>query len=411
MDHVTPHILWEGWNTEWENSPLSFIDRLTQATRNYQLAQEKQRELKSTIALIYKELEGININKESIDAAFPDWRNAPAATQEIEIKDLGIAWNNLNTQASGLKQSISSTAEQMARLQKDLTGFYARQPHSRRESYHVLSAWSGSRIEALRASLQTLKEEEVAASTAFHLATGQVEEHIGRKPEIEENENLETLDALIANLEEKITAGNQSIGQQKLRLEENTRNIDRIKEEKERADRLREEYLKWDRLCRHFGDERGKNFRQHSPELRLERTAGRRQFLSATLDRPLRTGVPAGSLTILLRDFHQGGSARPACTLSGGESFLVSLSLALGLSSLSRQSLSVDTLFIDEGFGTLSSDYLNTVMDTLEKLHRMGGKKVGIISHVEGLKERIKTQIQVRRIDSSRSEIEVVNTL
>ncbi|MGG6550465.1 UNVERIFIED_CONTAM: hypothetical protein NY100_34230, partial [Prevotella sp. 15_C9] len=76
-------------------------------------------------------------------------------------------------------------------------------------------------------------------------------------PEIEENENLETLDALIANLEEKITVGNQSIGQQKLRLEENTRNIDRIKEEKERADRLREEYLKWDRLCRHFGDERG----------------------------------------------------------------------------------------------------------------------------------------------------------
>ncbi|MCS2441871.1 hypothetical protein NXX09_15370 [Bacteroides uniformis] len=71
MDRVTPHILWEGWNTEWENSPLSFIDRLTQATRNYRLAQEKQRELKSAIALIHKELEGININKESIDAAFP----------------------------------------------------------------------------------------------------------------------------------------------------------------------------------------------------------------------------------------------------------------------------------------------------------------------------------------------------
>ena len=411
MDRVTPHILWEGWNTEWENSPLSFIDRLTQATRNYQLAQEKQRELKSTIALIHKELEGININKESIDAAFPDWRNAPAATQETEIKDLGIAWNNLNTQASGLKQSISSTADQMARLQKDLTGFYAANPTLDEERITVLSAWSGSRIEALRASLQTLKEEEVAASTAFHLATGQVEEHIGRKPEIEENENLETLDALIANLEEKITAGNQSIGQQKLRLEENTRNIDRIKEEKERADRLREEYLKWDRLCRHFGDERGKNFRNIAQSFVLkELLAGANFYLQRLTDR-YELECQAGSLTILLRDFHQGGAARPACTLSGGESFLVSLSLALGLSSLSRQSLSVDTLFIDEGFGTLSSDYLNTVMDTLEKLHRMGGKKVGIISHVEGLKERIKTQIQVRRIDSSRSEIEVVNTL
>lgn len=411
MDRVTPHILWEGWNTEWENSPLSFIDRLTQATRNYRLAQEKQRELKSAIALIHKELEGININKESIDAAFPDWRNAPAATQEMEIKDLGIAWNNLNTQASGLKQSISSTAEQMARLQKDLTGFYAANPTLDEERITVLSAWSGSRIEALRASLQTLKEEEVAASTAFHLATEQMEEHIGRKPEIEENENFETLDALIANLEEKITAGNQSIGQQKLRLEENTRNIDRIKEEKERADRLREEYLKWDRLCHHFGDERGKNFRNIAQSFVLkELLAGANFYLQRLTDR-YELECQAGSLTILLRDFHQGGAARPACTLSGGESFLVSLSLALGLSSLSRQSLSVDTLFIDEGFGTLSSDYLNTVMDTLEKLHQMGGKKVGIISHVEGLKERIKTQIQVRRIDSSRSEIEVVNIL
>ena len=81
----------------------------------------------------------------------------------------------------------------------------------------------------------------------------------------------------------------------------------------------------------------------------------------------------------------------------------------MGLSSLNRQSLSVDTLFIDEGFGTLSSDYLNVVMDTLERLHQLGGKKVGIISHVEGLRERIKTQIQVKRIDQGRSSISVTN--
>lgn len=113
-----------------------------------------------------------------------------------------------------------------------------------------------------------------------------MEEHIGRKPEIEENENFETLDALIANLEEKITAGNQSIGQQKLRLEENTRNIDRIKEEKERADRLREEYLKWDRLCRHFGDERGKNFRNIAQSFVLkELLAGANFYLQRLTDR------------------------------------------------------------------------------------------------------------------------------
>ncbi len=410
MSRVTPHILWKEWKVEWESSPLSFIDRLAQAARHYQLAQEKQRELNSAIALIHKELEGINTNCESVCTAFPDWHNTPAQ-EEKEIKNLGIAWNNLNTQASGLRQSISTSTTNIATLQADLNLFYATHPALNEERITMLSSWPAHRIESLRASLQVLKEEGVAALTTFNLTAGQIEEHIGRKPQMEEEENTETLDALITSLEEKITAGNQCIGQQKLRLEENTHNINRIKKEKEYADLLRNEYLKWDRLCRHFGDERGKNFRNIAQSFVLkELLAGANFYLQRLTDR-YELECQAGSLTILLRDFHQGGSARPACTLSGGESFLVSLSLALGLSSLSRQSLSVDTLFIDEGFGTLSNDYLNTVMDTLEKLHRMGGKKVGIISHVEGLKERIKTQIQVRRIDSSRSEIEVVNSL
>lgn len=410
MSRVTPHILWKEWRAEWQSSPLSFIERLAKAAHNYQLAQEKQRVLKSDIALIRKELEGINLHRESITHAFPDWTDLPVA-EETEIKNLGIAWNNLSTQASGLRQSIASTTDHITKLRADLSAFHAAHPTISEERINDLSAWSGLRIEALRTSLQKLKEEEIAASTALSLTAGQMETHLNRKPGIAENETIETLEALIATLEEKITAGNQSIGQQKLRLEENTRNINRIKEEKERADLLREEYLKWDRLCRHFGDERGKNFRNIAQSFVLKELLAGANFYLQHLTNRYELECQAGSLTILLRDFHQGGVARPACTLSGGESFLVSLSLALGLSSLSRQSLSVDTLFIDEGFGTLSNDYLNTVMDTLEKLHRMGGKKVGIISHVEGLKERIKTQIQVRRIDSSRSEIEVVSTL
>ncbi|MDE6348872.1 MAG: exonuclease SbcC, partial [Bacteroides sp.] len=410
MNRVTPHILWEEWSTEWQASPLSFIEQLAKAARNYQLAQEKQRALKSDIALIRKELEGINLHKESIIHAFPSWTALPTA-ENTEIKNLGVAWNTLSTQVSGLRQSIASTTDSMAKIRTDLSAFHAVHPTMSEERINALSSWSGLRIEALRTSLQKLKEEEVAASTALCLTSGQMETHLNRKPGIAENETIETLEALIATLEEKIAVGNQAIGQQKLRLEENTRNVNRIKEEKERAALLREAYLKWDRLCRHFGDERGKNFRNIAQSFVLKELLAGANFYLQRLTNRYELECQAGSLTILLRDFHQGGVARPACTLSGGESFLVSLSLALGLSSLSRQSLSVDTLFIDEGFGTLSNDYLNTVMDTLEKLHRMGGKKVGIISHVEGLKERIKTQIQVRRIDSSRSEIEVVSTL
>lgn len=410
LSRIAPLILWKEWQTEWTAAPTSFIARLEQAASHYKLAQEKQKELKSTIALIDKELEGISANSESIGTAFPYWSSIPA-TEETETSNLGIAWNHLNAQASGLKQSISSTTKSMEELHANLTDFYTANPTLDETRIVALSAYSHVQIEALRTALQSLKEEEVAAQTAYNLTTGELQTHADKKPEIEETESMETLDAFITGLDEKITAANQAIGQQKLRLEENHRNINLIKEEKEQADKLREIYLKWDRLCRHFGDERGKNFRNIAQSFVLKELLAGANFYLHRLTNRYELECQAGSLTILLRDFHQGGNMRPASTLSGGESFLVSLSLALGLSSLSRQSLSVDTLFIDEGFGTLSSDYLNTVMDTLEKLHQMGGKKVGIISHVEGLKERIKTQIQVRRIDSSRSEIEVVNTL
>ena len=158
-----------------------------------------------------------------------------------------------------------------------------------------------------------------------------------------------------------------------------------------------------------FGSADGKKFRNIAQSYVLRQLlAGANHYLSRLTDR-YRMECLLGGLTILLRDEYQGGVKRPTSTISGGESFLVSLALALGLSSLNRKSLSVDVLFIDEGFGTLESDNLNTVMEALEKLHQIGGKKVGIISHVEGLRERIKTQIQVRRIDNSRSEILTVS--
>ena len=116
----------------------------------------------------------------------------------------------------------------------------------------------------------------------------------------------------------------------------------------------------------------------------------------------------SGSLTITVRDMYQGGAERSVNTLSGGESFLVSLALALGLSSLAANTLQVSTLFIDEGFGTLSAECLNTVMEALENLHQMGGKKVGIISHVEALRERIPVKIQLTRQGNSSSRVSIV---
>ena len=109
-----------------------------------------------------------------------------------------------------------------------------------------------------------------------------------------------------------------------------------------------------------------------------------------------------GSLIILVKD-NEDGICRSGNTLSGGEGFVISLSLALGLSSLSESNVCVDTIFIDEGFGTLSQDWLNAVMSTLEKLNSVSGKHVGIISHIEELQRRIPTVIEIKKVNATSS--------
>ncbi|WP_157830289.1 SbcC/MukB-like Walker B domain-containing protein [Siphonobacter sp. SORGH_AS_0500] len=111
------------------------------------------------------------------------------------------------------------------------------------------------------------------------------------------------------------------------------------------------------------------------------------------------------NLWVLDRNFDE---RRAVSTLSGGETFLVSLALALGLSDMVSKNVRIESLFIDEGFGTLDPDTLEIALGTLEKLQAESNRMIGIISHVEALKERITTQIQLRKQASGFSEMEIV---
>jgi exonuclease SbcC len=116
---------------------------------------------------------------------------------------------------------------------------------------------------------------------------------------------------------------------------------------------------------------------------------------------------PKEELNFNLIDHYQTDQARLVDTSSGGEKFIISLALALGLSDLASKNVKVDSLFIDEGFGTLDSNTLETVISTLETLQSQG-KIIGIISHVENLKERIPTQIKITKKSNGISSVEIV---
>ena len=156
-----------------------------------------------------------------------------------------------------------------------------------------------------------------------------------------------------------------------------------------------------------LGDSTGKTFAEVAQNYSLANLIGKaNQRLVNLTDRYLiDKDVTQEDLRII--DLYQGGEQRSVHTLSGGETFLLSLSMALALSDMAGQKVQLQSLFIDEGFGTLDNETLEIAMQTLEKLQQESQKTIGIISHVEALKERIYTQIWVTRKPDGYSTVDV----
>lgn len=152
----------------------------------------------------------------------------------------------------------------------------------------------------------------------------------------------------------------------------------------------------WSQLGELIGSADGKKFRNFAQQLTLDILLGYGNSHLQALSRRYRIQRIKDSLGLLVVDQDMGDEVRSVHSLSGGESFLVSLALALGLASLSSHRVRVESLFIDEGFGSLDADSLRVAMDALDSLQSLG-RKVGVISHVQEMTERIGTQVQVQR--------------
>lgn len=165
------------------------------------------------------------------------------------------------------------------------------------------------------------------------------------------------------------------------------------------------QFSKWEKLDKLIGSADGKSFSRFAQGLTLARlTELANKHLGKLSDRYQILKSEADDLELLIIDAYQADAIRPMTTLSGGESFLVSLALAFGLSDLASKKVQIDTLFIDEGFGSLDADTLDTAISALENLQSKG-KTIGIISHVEALKDRIATQIQLSKQSGGISKI------
>lgn len=161
--------------------------------------------------------------------------------------------------------------------------------------------------------------------------------------------------------------------------------------------------VKWGNLSTLIGSADGKKFRNFAQGLTFEiMVSYANKQLTKLTDRYLLIRDKEEPLNLNVIDNYQAGECRSTKNLSGGESFYISLALALGLSSMSSKNVRVDSLFLDEGFGTLDEETLEIALETLASL-RQDGKLIGVISHVSSLKDRINTKIEVVKGSSGNS--------
>ncbi len=248
------------------------------------------------------------------------------------------------------------------------------------------------RIETLTTLSKQLQERRTKLTTLQQ----DKQKHIDREEAKQLcQEDQKELLLYIARTEERLNGLQEEIISRKERLNTNAKNREKATAQLTKINRQKEITGSWNRLHSLIGSSDGKKFRNFAQGLTFEMMVNHANTTLAKMsDRYILVRDKNQPLDLNVIDSFQGGEIRSTRNLSGGESFLVSLALALGLSKMASNTIRVDSLFLDEGFGTLDEDALESALETLSSLHEEN-KLIGIISHVAALKERIPVQIEV----------------
>lgn len=262
-------------------------------------------------------------------------------------------------------------------------------------------------IAAEREELDRLRRNEVSARVSLEERSAALAKHGEQEVRAAEGESREVLESAAlerSRLLEQKTARHTEID---VLLGRHERGLERIKGFEKELEGKRTSVENWKKLNELFGSADGAKFKVLAQGYTLEVLLGyANRHLQELSRRYVLQRVP-DTLALQVMDLDMLGEVRAVHSLSGGESFLISLALALGLSSLSSHRMNVESLFIDEGFGSLDAETLRVAMDALERL-QMQGRKIGVISHVAEMTERIATQVRVVRCGSGASRVEVV---
>lgn len=381
------------WAEDWHESPKEFGAVLAKEERYYSEGLKRMAAFEPRIAEAELHLKNLGRVVASICQAMPEWANAgPVEVKKVD--DVMAVANDIHVAIHAAKNKQEEAACAAKKYGGMLADFVS--DELTLERLAELNKYDSHRINPIQELLQKALDNVLTQNTLYNNIEELLSAHRLAKPAMEEKDSAELLAAEIKDLEQQQKAVNEQQGGIRTELKTNDANKARLGSLMAEKERSEADYRKWERLNWLIGDATGNKFRKIAQSYVLASLIhSANEYMRTLTDRYTLQVVP-GSFVITLADAYQGNVTRAASTISGGESFLVSLSLALALSDIGQQ-LKVDTLFIDEGFGTLSGEPLQNAINTLRMLRKKAGRHVGIISHVEELQERIPVQIRVEQ--------------
>lgn len=241
------------------------------------------------------------------------------------------------------------------------------------------------------------------ASSALKTMQEQLSEHLQTQPDIEYEKLVSLIQDNIAELKAQLEARDRL----KLKLEVHQQNLAKQQQYAEQIQNIQQEEHRWSKISGLIGDAKGKEFRDYAQQYHLDILVEHANQQLAMLSQRYTLKRLDQSLSLAIIDHDMDGETRSVASLSGGESFLTALALSLAIANMASGSMKIESLFIDEGFGTLDASSLHMVMNALDQLQNQG-RQVILISHIQEMHERIPVQIQVKPLGAGASTIEVV---
>ncbi len=312
-----------------------------------------------------------------------------------------IRLTEVDTAVKNLQQSMQKRANELELMEKDFVVNLERLEFKDEAEFKSLQMARDTRN-------NLVEEARVLEKSKTEIVTRQLD--LENRLKTEQAKTLTMLSineiqAEIAGYDNRLKTLGEELGAIKQKLADNLKAAALLSDRKVLFERQTRECQKWDSLHVLIGSKEGTKFRNFAQGMTFGIMVNHaNQQLQKMTDRYLLTRDTEELLELKVIDQYQAGEVRSTKNLSGGESFIVSLALALGLAKMASRKVRVDSLFLDEGFGTLDDDALQTALETLSALQQ-DEKLIGVISHVSALKQRISTQITVKKGPGGRSTL------